>query len=112
MRPTKKKRLPTAAPRSRPATRISYTELFLELATVLQAVTRFSGITKSEQLHATPRLGIISNVASQTVAQTFNARPKIKALGLKCTTHDVGGSETVLELNTLLWGKLPAVSKQ
>lgn len=91
--------------------KITYGELFQEIIAVLQAVTGFTGITKDEHLHAAPRLGIMTTAASQGVALTLNARPKIGAVGLVTTTHDVEASETVLEFHTLCWGKIPAANK-
>jgi hypothetical protein len=101
-----------AAPGVGAAAKLSYTELFEELLKVLRAVTHNTGITKDEHLHATPRLGLVTTVANQSVALTFNARPKIKAVALKITTHDVGSSDTVGELLSLAWGKLPSANKK
>lgn len=92
--------------------KISYTELYLEIVTVLEAVTDFDGITKDERLHTAPRLGIMSRVANQEVAETLNARPKIQAVGLVTTTQDVASSDTVLEFHNLCWGKIPASNKK
>lgn len=92
--------------------KISYTELYLEIISVLEAVTKRTGITKDEHLHAAPRLGIMTDVASQSVALTLNARPKIQAAGLVTTTADVETSDTVLEFQNLCWGKIPATNKQ
>jgi hypothetical protein len=92
--------------------KLSYGELFQEIIIVLKAVTGFKGITKDEHLHAAPRLGIITTAASQGVAQTLNARTKIQAVGLVTTTHDVEASDTVMEFQTLCWGKIPAANKK
>lgn len=92
--------------------KISYTELYVEIITVLEAVTDFNGITKDEHLHTAPRLGIMSRVANQEVAQTLNARPKIGAVGLVTTTQDVESSDTVLEFQNLCWGKIPSANKK
>ena len=91
--------------------KISYGELYEEIITVLENVTGFHGITKDEHLHAAPRLGIITSAASQGVAETLNARQKISAVGLVTTTHDVQATDTVLEFQTLCWGKIPAANK-
>lgn len=92
--------------------KISYGELFQEILIVLKAVTGFKGITKDEHLHAAGRLGIMTTAASHSVALTLNARPKIQAVKLVTTTHDVEASDTVLELQTLCWGKIPAANKK
>lgn len=91
---------------------ISYTELFLEIITVLESATGYKGITKDEHLHAVPRLGIMTPAASQEVAQRLNARPKIQAVSLVTTTDDVETSDTILEFQNLCWGKIPAANKQ
>ena len=92
--------------------KISYTELYLEIISVLEDVTEFKGITKDEHLHSAPRLGIMSRVANQEVAETLNARPKIEAVRLVATTHDVEASDTVLEFQHLCWGKIPSANKE
>ena len=91
---------------------ISYGELYIEIIVVLKSVTGREGITKDEHLHATPRLGVVTSVKNQEVAQRLNGRPKLKAVGLKVTTQDVGVSDTVLELQNLCWGKIPSGNKK
>ena len=109
---TKKKAPSSAAAGSgTPSGKISYGELFLEILIVLEKVSGHSGITKDEHLHALPRLGIITPAKNQGVALTLNKQPKIKAVGLKVTTHDVGTSDTVLAFQTLCWGKSPSANK-
>jgi hypothetical protein len=92
--------------------KISYTELYREIISVLEDVTGFKGVTKDEHLHAAPRLGIMSRPANQEVAMTLNARPKIQAVGLVTTTADVETSDTVLEFQNLCWGKIPSANKK
>lgn len=92
--------------------KISYTELYIEVVTVLEDVTDFTGITKDEHLHAVPRLGIMTREVNQEVAQTLNARPKVRAVGLVTTTQDVESSDTVLEFHNLCWGKIPSANKE
>jgi hypothetical protein len=104
----KKKNTPQAAGA---AAKISYGELFVEILTVLEKVTGFKGITKDEHLHSLPRLGLMTTVKNQSVAETLNKQPKIKAVGLKVTTHDVEACDAVLELQNLCWGKIPSANK-
>jgi len=106
---TKKKKLsPSASPTGN---KISYEDLFIEIITVLRLVTNHQGITKDEHLHALPRLGLMTTAKNQSVAATLSHRPKIKAVGLKVTTADVGVSDKVMEFQTLCWGKIPSANK-